>query len=138
MGKYDDIINLPHHVSKKHHQMSLEARSAQFAPFAAVAGVEDDIVEAERVTEERENLSDEEIDILNKKLQIINENIGQKPTILVTYFVPDKKKTGGKYETIKGNVKTVDEYKKEIILNNGTRIPMGEIVDIRGEIFRKL
>ena len=40
-GKYDDIINLPHHVSRKHKQMSLEARSAQFAPFAALVGYDD-------------------------------------------------------------------------------------------------
>ena len=36
MGKYDDIIDLPHHVSKVHPQMSIWDRSAQFAPFAAL------------------------------------------------------------------------------------------------------
>ena len=138
MGKYDDIINLPHHVSKKHPQMSLEQRSAQFAPFAAVDGVEDDIMEAERVTEERENVSDEEIEILNKKLQIINQNISQKPTVLVTYYVPDKKKAGGEYVTITGNVKKIDEYVQLIILEDGTKIPIGEIVDIRSKLFNEL
>lgn len=38
MGAYDDIINLPHHVSKKHKQMSMIQRAAQFAPFAALTG----------------------------------------------------------------------------------------------------
>ena len=138
MGKYDDIINLPHHVSKKHPQMSLEARSAQFAPFAAVAGVEDDIMEAERVTEERIGISEDEREILNIKLNILIENTTKNPLILITYFIPDNKKSGGRYKAIKDNIKTVDEYKKEIVLENDTRIPICEIVDIRGEIFRNL
>lgn len=52
--QYDDIINLPHHVSKKHPQMSLYARSAQFAPFAALTGYEDVIKETEKKVEDIE------------------------------------------------------------------------------------
>ncbi|MBR6033315.1 MAG: hypothetical protein IKP28_00950 [Clostridia bacterium] len=44
-NKYDDIINLPHHISKKHMQMSLDARAAQFAPFAALTGYEEAVEE---------------------------------------------------------------------------------------------
>lgn len=138
MGKYDDIINLPHHVSKKHPQMSLEARAAQFAPFAAVTGHKEEIDEAERVTEEKEDISEEQMKILNKKLSIIMENIAQKPSIKVIYFIPDKKKSGGKYETITGNVKKVDEYKKVIILEKEIVIPMQEIVDISGDLFKQI
>lgn len=47
-NKYDDIINLPHHVSNKYPQMSLKARAAQFAAFAALAGYEDKIKETEK------------------------------------------------------------------------------------------
>ena len=52
MGKYDDIIDLPHHVSKVHPQMSIWDRSAQFAPFAALTGHEEAIAETARLTNE--------------------------------------------------------------------------------------
>ena len=42
-SEYDDIINLPHHVSKRHPQMSMWNRAAQFAPFSALTGYEDAI-----------------------------------------------------------------------------------------------
>ncbi len=54
-GKYDDIINLPHHVSKKHKQMSLENRAAQFAPFAALTGYHDEIEEVAKIINEKED-----------------------------------------------------------------------------------
>ncbi len=43
--RYEDIINLPHHVSKKHPHMSRKERAAQFAPFAALTGYTDAIKE---------------------------------------------------------------------------------------------
>lgn len=52
-NNYDDIINLPHHVSKKHPQMSLEARAAQFASFAALTGYDDKIKETEKTVNEQ-------------------------------------------------------------------------------------
>jgi hypothetical protein len=55
MGKYDDIINLPHHVSTKHPRMSLEQRSAQFAPYAVLTGYEDAIKETAKLIENMED-----------------------------------------------------------------------------------
>ena len=52
-NKYDDIINLSHHISTKHPQMSLEARAAQFAPFAALTGYEDEIAKVEKLVNEK-------------------------------------------------------------------------------------
>ena len=59
--KYDDIINLPHHVSKKHPQMSLHDRAAQFSPFAALTGHKAAINETARLTDEKQILSEDVI-----------------------------------------------------------------------------
>ena len=130
MGKYDDIINLPHHISKKHPQMSLEARAAQFAPFAALTGYDDAVKETARLTNERIDLDDEAKMMLDAKLQVIREQLSEKPLVTITYFVPDAKKDGGKYVTTNGNVKKIDDYKHLIILDNSLEIPIDEIIDI--------
>ena len=109
--KYDDIINLPHHESKKHPRMSLDARSAQFAPFAALTGYDEAIKETARQTDKRIEINEELKRILNEKLQLIKKEIHTKPKIIVTYFVSDSKKEGGKYITITGNVIKIDENK---------------------------
>lgn len=128
--KYDDIINLPHHESKKHPRMSLEARSAQFAPFAALTGYDEAIRETARQTDKRIEINEELKRNLNEKLQLIKKEIHTKPKIIVTYFVPDSKKEGGKYVTVTGNVIKIDEYKKKMILENNIEIPISEIIDI--------
>lgn len=130
MGKYDDIIDLPHHISKKHPQMSLEARAAQFAPFAALTGYDDAVKETARLTNERIDLDEEAKMMLDAKLQVIREQLSEKPLVTITYFVPDAKKDGGKYVTTAGNVKKIDDYKHLIILDNGVEIPIDEIIDI--------
>ena len=135
-GKYDDIINLPHHVSKKHPQMSLEARSAQFAPFAALTGYDEKIKETSRLTNERIEIDDELKSALDIKLQLIREEISNKPKITINYFVPDLKKNGGSYKIVTGKVKRIDEYKKMIVLENELEIAINEIIDITGEIFK--
>jgi hypothetical protein len=135
MGKYDDIINLPHHVSKKHPRMSLEQRSAQFASFAALTGYDGQIKETARLTDERIEL-DEEIKIdIDNKLQIIQNKIHLKPKVTITYFVPDKKKKGGKYITIKGMVNKIDEYNRSICMESGEKIPILEIMNIEKIIY---
>lgn len=130
MGKYDDIINLPHHISKKHPQMSLEARAAQFAPFAALTGYDNAVKETARLTNERIDLDEEAKIMLDAKLQVIREQLSEKPLVTITYFVPDARKDGGKYITTAGNVKKIDDYKHLIILDNGVEIPIDEIIDI--------
>lgn len=130
MGKYDDIINLPHHISKKHPQMTLEARAAQFAPFAALTGYDDAVKETARLTNERIDLDEEAKMMLDAKLQVIREQLSEKPLVTITYFVPDAKKDGGKYVTTNGSVKKIDDYKHLIILDNSVEIPIDEIIDI--------
>lgn len=134
--QYDDIINLPHHISKKHPQMSLYARSAQFAPFAALTGYEEAVKETARETNERIDIEDELKSILDGKLQIILEQIKNHPEISITYFIADTKKDGGEYVTVTGLVKKVDLYNQYIYLIDNTEIPINEIIDISGNIFK--
>ena len=134
--QYDDIINLPHHISKKHPQMSLYARSAQFAPFTALTGYEEAVKETARETNERIDIEDELKSILDGKLQIILEQIKNHPEISITYFIADSKKNGGEYVTVTGLVKKVDLYNQYIYLIDNTEIPINEIIDISGDIFK--
>ena len=131
---YEDIINLPHHTSKKHPRMSLEARSAQFAPFAALTGYDEVLIETARLTNERIEIDETIKVIIDSKLQIIKEHIKEMPLITFMYFVPDSKKDGGKYVTVTGNVKKIDEYRNVFVLENKTEIPIDEIIDINGDI----
>lgn len=130
MGEYDDIINLPHHISTKHQRLSMEQRAAQFAPFAALTGYGDAIKETARITQNRIELDDEEKIKLDNKLQELQTNISNKPKVTITYFVPDIKKSGGEYITKIGNLKKIDEYKKSIILEDKIEIPIKEIIEI--------
>ena len=93
--QYDDIINLPHHVSKTRPQMSMVDRAAQFSPFAALTGYDAAIKETGRLTDEKVNLSEEEKEALDRKQQILMEWLGDHPALTITFFVPDEKKSGG-------------------------------------------
>ena len=133
---YDDIINHPHYKSKRHPPMSLYARSAQFAPFAALTGYEDAVKETAREVQERIEIDEELRSILDSKLQIIIENLKFNPEISITYFVPDLKKDGGEYVTVSGIVKKIDMYNQLIYLVNNIQISTNEIIDISGNIFK--
>ncbi len=128
--KYDDMINMPHHVSKKHPQMALADRAAQFSPFAALTGYEAAIAETARVTEERLDLSENSREELNVQLQLLKERLPEKPVVEITYFVPDERKSGGSYETVTGVVKKIDEYEQRIVLENGASVEMREMVNV--------
>ena len=130
IDNYEDIINLPHHISKKYPRMSLEARSAQFAPYAALTGYDEVLAETARITNARIEIDENLKTIIDSKLQIIRENIKNKPLISVVYFVPDLKKNGGKYVTVNGNVKKIDEYRNVLVLDDNKEIEIEEIIDI--------
>lgn len=129
-NKYKDIINLPHPVSKKHPQMSIHDRAAQFASFAALTGYEDEVKETARLTDQKIEIDEELKQILNDKLNNIKEKIATKPKVIFTYFIPDSKKEGGSYEKIIGRVKKIDGYKQIIVLEEGKEIPISEIIKI--------
>ena len=137
-NKYNDIINMPHHISRKHKQMPILDRAAQFSPFAALSGYEDAVKETARQTDNRICLSEEAKSFINDKIQILNELLHTSPSISVTFFVPDDKKDGGSYITDTGTVKKIDDYKKAVIMNNGKRIPFKNILELDGEIFNSL
>lgn len=134
MDNYSDIINLSRPVSKRP-RMSLEQRSAQFAPFAALTGYEGQVKETARLTNKKIEINEELKEILNQKIQLIQKKIKEQPQIEITYFIPDSKKEGGKYETVTNSVKKIDTYKNEIILIDGTTIAIDEIIDISNEIY---
>ena len=131
---YKDIINLPHHTSEKHPRMSLEARAAQFAPFAALTGYDELLVETARLTSERIEIDETIKVIIDSKLQTIKENIKSMPLITFIYFVQDSKKEGGKYVTVTGNVRKIDEYRNVLVLEDKTEIPINDVIDISGDI----
>jgi len=134
--QYDDIINLQHHVSGNREHMSVLDRAAQFAPFAAVVGYDGAIKETARLTDHRIELDEAEKTILDEKLRIVQEQLGRKKEIEFVFFRPDAVKTGGAYICVRGIVKKIDGYERAVIMQDGTRIPIDEIVDITGEMFR--
>ncbi len=137
-NSYDDIINLPHHTSKTRMQMSLHDRAAQFSPFAALTGHDAAIKETARLTDRRIEL-DEDIKIeLNKKLQIVTENLNIKPEITVLYFQSDERKTGGAYVTLTGCVKKIDVYERIVIMADGTVIAIDDILDMESDLFEEI
>ena len=130
MDEYDDIINLPHHVSKNHRQMPMWNRAAQFAPFAALTGYDAVINETARLTDQQVELEDYDNERLNRKYAELIENISEHPVITVSYFKPDKRKGGGAYVSKTGHIKKVDTYEQQMIMEDGTSIPLAAIVDI--------
>ena len=123
--KYRDILNLPHHRSKVHPQMSIYDRAAQFSPFAALTGHEAAIKETARLDEDKQ-------EELNEKLQTLIAYATEHPTVSVTYFKPDDKKTGGEYVTATGIFQKFRDYERTIVLEDGTDIECDRIVEIRG------
>lgn len=130
MNKYDDIINLSHHVSNTREPMTLYNRAAQFAPFTALKGYDSAIKEVARITSKKIELAEDLKNILNENIKMINRNIKQNPKVIITYFIPDNKKIGGSYETIIGYVKRIDNVNKFIILNNNKKINFHNLLNI--------
>ena len=135
MGKYDDIIDLPHHVSETHPPMSRADRAAQFSPFAALTGYDAAVRETARVTERRIELDEGVKAELNARLNCILEHLSEHPQVSLTYFVPDENKSGGAYRTVTGTVRKLDSVAKTLTLADGTVVPMEEMVHVEGDLF---
>ena len=133
--KYDDMIGLGHHISKTHPPMARIKRAAQFASFDALTGFGAAINEAGRETEEKKELSEDMIDMIDAKLAVIQYHIKEQPNIAVTYFIPDNKKSGGRYVTVSGNVRKLDGMEHVMVLSDKTRIPIEDIRYIDGGLF---
>ena len=130
-NRYDEIINLPHHVSKTRPQMPMSDRAAQFAPFAALTGYESAIKETGRLTDERIELDEEALTALDRKYQLLIEALDDAPEVTIIYFQPDERKAGGQYVSATGTVKKVDTFGRRILLQDGTRIPLDSVYDLR-------
>ena len=132
---YADIFHMCRPVSYTYPRMSDEERSAQFSPFAALVGYDDEIDESARVTDEMSSLSDDQMQELNERINILDSCAEARPPVKVTYFVSDEKKSGGMYISATGTFKSVDKYEKCIIINDRTAIPIETVVNIESPIF---
>ena len=137
-SRYTDIIDLPHHTSNKHPRMSAIARAAQFSPFAALTDYDAEIKETARLTDEKIEQDEEQLNILNNKFAILRANIASQPVVTITYFVKDLRKDGGEYVTISGVIKKIDDYQKIIVMQDNIIIGIDDIADIKSDIFNRI
>lgn len=133
---YDDIIDLPAHVSSTRRRMTMHERAAQFSSFAALVGYEAAIGETARLTDRRAEISEDLKNKINRRLQIISSRTDEHPEVSITFFRPDGRKSGGSYETKSGAVRRIDECALSVIFTDGDIISINDIYDIEGEIFR--
>lgn len=134
--QYDNIINMPHHVSKTRPQMPIHDRAAQFSSFAALVGFDSMIEETERLTHTKAELDEAAKALLNEKLKLLDQNISEHPEIRIVYFLPDERKEGGEYVSHIGNIKRIDSFSRTVLFSDGIRIPFDDIYAIDGEWFR--
>lgn len=131
-SRYEDMLDLPHHVSLTHPQMLLGDRAAQFAPFAALTGHEAAIRETARITGGRKELDENAKARLDQKLEILKKQGGE---VSLLYFQPDEKKEGGTYVTAAGNVKRIDTNRRVLVMGDGAEISVDEIAEMEGTVF---
>ena len=136
--EYDDIIDLPHHVSMKHAHMPMKDRAAQFSPFAALTGHSDALDETARLTSRRIELSEDEKIVLDRRMKIVMDSVLKDMEFTFIYFVPDIHKEGGRYRSLKGKVKKINLSKSLIYIEDGTRINIKDIIKIDSEIFKEI
>lgn len=130
VDNYDDIIDLERPVYDDYPPMSVSDRAAQFSPFAALVGYDDIVEETARYTGSMEELTEDEEAQLNSVLHELLDRIDERPEVRVLHFVPDEKKSGGRYELMTGNVRIIDEYEKSLVFTDGERISIGLIKEL--------
>ncbi len=135
-GAYDDILSLPHPTSERHPRMPIRDRAAIFSPFAALTGHSAAITETARLTQRRIELDEDSKAELDRKQQLLGQIMDRQPEVTVTWFRPDGKKDGGSYVTTTGQLKKADGVERLLVLTDGTKIPMDDILDIKSRWFR--
>ena len=136
--KYSKIINLPHHTSPTRPRIPLHDRAAQFAPFAALTGYDSMVEETARLTDAEDASSEEHTAIIDKKLRILCELESEHPYVEIVYFIPDERKSGGRYDTAYGNIKLIDRLEGAIILKDKRKILFNRIRDIDSTAFNEI
>ena len=118
---YADILMLPHHKVANRPHMSMHDLAAQFSPFAALTGFDGVIAETGRMTDQKAELSEGQMTLLNQKLNLIDDAVqdGYHPMVTVVYFVPDAKKDGGSYQGYTGKVRQVDAVERKLVSMSG-------------------
>ena len=127
---YDDIKHLTRPHYNDLHPMSMHDRAAQFSPFAALVGYGDAVAETARLTDNRAVLTEDDIFELNANLNRLLDSLDEQPEISVTYFVPDEKKSGGRYAEKVGVVRIYDSYANELVFTDGVRIAVKDIASL--------
>ena len=127
---YAELLTLPYPIPLSRPRMSMQERAAQFSPFAALSGYEAAIQEAGRITQPRAVLDESERSRLDRKLQWLRAHLPQRPRVRVTYFLPDPKKSGGRYETVTARALAFDLAARTLLLEGGTQVPIDEIFHI--------
>ena len=128
--EYDDIIDLPHHVSAERPHMPMIDRAAQFKPFAALTGYDAAIVETARLTDAKRELTEEQKEAIGKQLRALQARLKADPQVSVTCFVPDGRKAGGAYRTITGTARKVDETRGILEMRSGAVIAFDDIISL--------
>ena len=137
MNKYDDIINLSHHTSPSRQRMPIRDRAAQFAPFAALTGYDSVIEETARLTDTEDAQNEESGAILDRKLRLLNDISDTHPYVEISYFVPDEKKSGGRYENAYGYLKAIDANESCIVLMDKRKFAFDKIRSLDSTAFNE-
>lgn len=135
---YEDIVDLPHHVSPTRPQMSRADRAAQFSSFAALTGHDAAVRETARRTASRIDTAEDQRYELDLKQQLLAQVLPSQPEVTVTYFVPDTRKVGGAYVSVSGRLKRIDSRRRILLLDNGTEIPADDVLELESPIFTSL
>lgn len=135
---YDDLLHLPHPTSKAHPRMSRLDRAAQFSPFAALTGYDDAVKETARLTDRRVELSEDELAVLDERLRLVLAWENDPPSVSVTWFQPDRRKEGGAYVTTQGRIRKMDVLKRILVMEDGGKIQVNDIMELDSEIFNRV
>lgn len=128
---YSDIRSMSRPTYDDLPPMTRRDRAAQFAPFAALTGYDDAVDEAARLTDSRRELTEDEINELNARLNELKDNLSDLPEAELTYFLPDQKKSGGRYVVKRGAVRIIDSYDNTLVFADGDRIPICDLYELR-------